>query len=177
METPGENLLAYLAENDGACFGCGYNLRGLREPRCPECRMSYEAVDRGRFMWVNDQIRFESRMLLFALIVLPIEAVVLAALVLGMAMGFIFFSLLYAGNGEDYLWPVVFTLSMTLVLAVWVAAWMVFLRAYRKPLGRFAALVDDSRRMTRIGRAAMVIDALAFVIGLGMIGVVVMGML
>lgn len=177
METPGENLLAYLAENDGACFGCGYNLRGLREPRCPECRVSFEAVDRGLFLWIHRQMRFESRLLLFALIVLPIEAVVLAALVLSMAMGFIFFTLLFAGTGEGYLWPVVFTLSMTLVLAVWVAAWMVFLRAYRKPLGRFAAIADDSRRMTRIGRAAMVIDVLALLLGLGMIGVAVMGVL
>ncbi len=30
-------LAAYLATHDAPCLGCGYNLRGLAEPRCPEC--------------------------------------------------------------------------------------------------------------------------------------------
>jgi len=30
-------LIEYLADRDMACPGCGYNLRGLKEPRCPEC--------------------------------------------------------------------------------------------------------------------------------------------
>lgn len=30
-------LIEYLADRDMACPGCRYNLRGLREPRCPEC--------------------------------------------------------------------------------------------------------------------------------------------
>ena len=30
-------LPAFLAARDVACPGCGYNLGGLREPRCPEC--------------------------------------------------------------------------------------------------------------------------------------------
>lgn len=169
METPGENLVAYLAENDGACFGCGYNLRGLREPRCPECRMSFESVDRGRFLWIHDQVRFESKLLLFALIVLPIEALILAPITLLMCNGFAVVVIMGAQTTE-LLWPAVLTVVMTLVLAVWVTAWIVFLRAYRKPLGRFAALADDSRKSTRLGRAAMVIDLLAALLGLGMIG-------
>jgi hypothetical protein len=30
-------LPVFLAERDVACPACGYNLRGLREHRCPEC--------------------------------------------------------------------------------------------------------------------------------------------
>ncbi|MCA9303667.1 MAG: hypothetical protein KC996_06065 [Phycisphaerales bacterium] len=169
METPGENLVAYLAENDGACFGCGYNLRGLREPRCPECRMSFEAVDRARFLWIHDQVRFESRLLLFALIVLPIELVVIAPITASMDFG-IMMVIVWGGFEEDILPYSLVAGALTLITAVWVTAWIVFLRAYRRPLGRFAALADDSRRSTRLGRSAMVIDLLAVLLGLGMIG-------
>ncbi len=31
-------LLEYLASNDAACPVCGYNVRGLTRPVCPECR-------------------------------------------------------------------------------------------------------------------------------------------
>lgn len=38
MDSSEPDLLpAFLASQDVACPGCGYNLRGLREPRCPEC--------------------------------------------------------------------------------------------------------------------------------------------
>lgn len=37
MPTDEELLVQYLAGRDGACPGCGYNVRDLREPRCPEC--------------------------------------------------------------------------------------------------------------------------------------------
>lgn len=30
-------LIAFLAERDQPCPACGYNLRGLRSARCPEC--------------------------------------------------------------------------------------------------------------------------------------------
>lgn len=30
-------LIAYLAENDAPCPGCGYNLRALTSCTCPEC--------------------------------------------------------------------------------------------------------------------------------------------
>jgi hypothetical protein len=30
-------LLAWLGSNDAPCPVCSYNLRGLKEPRCPEC--------------------------------------------------------------------------------------------------------------------------------------------
>lgn len=30
-------LLAYLASHDEPCPNCGYSLRGVREPKCPEC--------------------------------------------------------------------------------------------------------------------------------------------
>jgi len=33
-------LLAYLADNDAPCPACGYNLRHLRNPTCPECGLS-----------------------------------------------------------------------------------------------------------------------------------------
>ncbi|MEM9166951.1 MAG: hypothetical protein AAGB48_07975 [Planctomycetota bacterium] len=32
-----DQLRAYLAERDVPCPRCGYNLRGVREPVCPEC--------------------------------------------------------------------------------------------------------------------------------------------
>ncbi|MCC6660530.1 MAG: hypothetical protein IT437_06550 [Phycisphaerales bacterium] len=36
--TGGEGaLLSWLAGNDAPCPVCSYNLRGLKEPRCPEC--------------------------------------------------------------------------------------------------------------------------------------------
>lgn len=31
------SLLAFLAERDHPCPACGYNLRGLQNPTCPEC--------------------------------------------------------------------------------------------------------------------------------------------
>ncbi|MFG0260657.1 MAG: hypothetical protein ACF8LK_09935 [Phycisphaerales bacterium JB041] len=39
-ESPRDNRFVaadYLAERDIACHACGYNLRGCREPQCPEC--------------------------------------------------------------------------------------------------------------------------------------------
>lgn len=35
-----EFLRAYLAERDDPCPGCGYNLRGLTDSRCPECNQA-----------------------------------------------------------------------------------------------------------------------------------------
>jgi hypothetical protein len=32
-----ERITTYLAERDAACHRCGYSLRGLEKPRCPEC--------------------------------------------------------------------------------------------------------------------------------------------
>ena len=32
-----DQLKAYLADRDVPCPGCGYNLRGVAEPVCPEC--------------------------------------------------------------------------------------------------------------------------------------------
>ena len=31
-------VLAFVRDRDAPCPGCGYNLRDLSEPRCPECR-------------------------------------------------------------------------------------------------------------------------------------------
>lgn len=36
-EAENRTLIAWLANRNVPCPGCGYNLRGLREPRCPEC--------------------------------------------------------------------------------------------------------------------------------------------
>lgn len=33
-------LRGFLAQRDVACPGCGYNLRGLTDPRCPECHQA-----------------------------------------------------------------------------------------------------------------------------------------
>jgi len=35
-------LKSYLAERDVPCPGCGYNLRGLAEEKCPECGLAIE---------------------------------------------------------------------------------------------------------------------------------------
>lgn len=40
MADEGERLAAYLAGRDVPCPTCGYNLRDLRGPRCPECGKS-----------------------------------------------------------------------------------------------------------------------------------------
>ncbi|MBM4109165.1 MAG: hypothetical protein FJ255_10215 [Phycisphaerae bacterium] len=37
MPTEDELLVQYLGGRDVPCPGCGYNVRDLREPRCPEC--------------------------------------------------------------------------------------------------------------------------------------------
>ncbi len=39
MDTPRQDtaLTRYLGENDVACERCGYNLRGIHDPWCPEC--------------------------------------------------------------------------------------------------------------------------------------------
>lgn len=37
MPDDAASLLAYLADRDVACPGCGYNLRGLLRQACPEC--------------------------------------------------------------------------------------------------------------------------------------------
>ncbi len=46
----------FLAHRDAPCPGCGYNLRGLREPRCPECnqplRMSVALVEPALGLWL-----------------------------------------------------------------------------------------------------------------------------
>ena len=31
--------------DDVECFRCGYNLRGLAQPRCPECGLEFEWAD------------------------------------------------------------------------------------------------------------------------------------
>jgi len=36
----GPSLRDFLAQRDVACPGCGYNLRGLTGPRCPECHQA-----------------------------------------------------------------------------------------------------------------------------------------
>lgn len=53
------NLLAgILADRDWACPGCGYNIRGLKSDRCPECdqvlevRISLAEPGLGRFLRV-----------------------------------------------------------------------------------------------------------------------------
>jgi hypothetical protein len=49
------HLLAFLHGRDAPCPLCGYNLRDLTEPRCPECRQDLEltvGVTRLRFGWL-----------------------------------------------------------------------------------------------------------------------------
>jgi hypothetical protein len=50
---------SYVAERDVPCYGCGYNLRGLAGPTCPECGrtlllqelMGPPRVRLGRWFW------------------------------------------------------------------------------------------------------------------------------
>jgi uncharacterized paraquat-inducible protein A len=37
-----EHLLAFLRDRDVACPLCGYNMRNLTRPQCPECRQTLE---------------------------------------------------------------------------------------------------------------------------------------
>jgi hypothetical protein len=41
-ESGSEFLADYLSDRDHPCPGCGYNLRGLPDPVCPECRQELE---------------------------------------------------------------------------------------------------------------------------------------
>ncbi|MEO1716444.1 MAG: hypothetical protein AAFR76_04970 [Planctomycetota bacterium] len=43
-----DQLRAYLAERDVPCPRCGYNLRGVTEPVCPECEFSLTLELHGR---------------------------------------------------------------------------------------------------------------------------------
>ncbi len=49
-------LREFLSQRDAPCPGCGYNLRGLREPRCPECnqhlRVSVALVEPSLGLWL-----------------------------------------------------------------------------------------------------------------------------
>lgn len=41
----GRTTRRYLKEHDAACPGCGYNLRGLKSQRCPECGREFTWQD------------------------------------------------------------------------------------------------------------------------------------
>jgi hypothetical protein len=50
-----ELLLDFLRDNDAACPVCGYNLRGLTRPICPECRhdlVLHVGVTKLRLAWL-----------------------------------------------------------------------------------------------------------------------------
>lgn len=57
---PPTDLIQYLAENDARCPACGYGLRGLPQPRCPECAMmlDLERVMREREIAGPHQVGF-----------------------------------------------------------------------------------------------------------------------
>lgn len=42
VDHPGGAMQLFLAERDVPCPGCGYNLRGLESPACPECNEALE---------------------------------------------------------------------------------------------------------------------------------------
>lgn len=50
-----DQIKAYLADRDAPCPGCGYNLRGAKEPVCPECNtaivLSVGDPTPGRQLW------------------------------------------------------------------------------------------------------------------------------
>lgn len=50
-------LIDWLSDNDAECPGCKYNLRGLREPRCPECgkaiQLSITLVEQYLRAWIT----------------------------------------------------------------------------------------------------------------------------
>lgn len=55
MSSDDERLLEFLRDRDAACPRCGYNLRGLSEPRCPECAERLElrvGLSTPRFGWL-----------------------------------------------------------------------------------------------------------------------------
>jgi hypothetical protein len=45
-----ELLLTFLRNRDAACPACGYNLRNLTRPLCPECREGYQKPRIGPFV-------------------------------------------------------------------------------------------------------------------------------
>src|SRR5687767_1558739 len=46
LPMPDSLLTQFLADRDLPCPGCGYNLRNLTSPRCPECNQSLELAVR-----------------------------------------------------------------------------------------------------------------------------------
>ncbi|HED53096.1 MAG TPA: hypothetical protein ENJ00_02710 [Phycisphaerales bacterium] len=73
-------LIDWLSERSAKCPGCGYELTGIREPKCPECatalRLSVACSDDGLWSWIISMlaitlgIGFDS--VVAALIALPI---------------------------------------------------------------------------------------------------------
>jgi hypothetical protein len=168
MESTTGDLIAYLSDNDGHCIRCGYNLRGLPEPRCPECRISFADLDTERYIWLNNQVRLESRMLLFALVLLPIEMVFLAPITIGSIIGF-WTMVAFDGFNRDRIWLGLLTCFLISLLSVWITSWAVFFRARRNPLARFSISADGPMKPTRIGRAVMIINLFAVIVGVAMI--------
>ncbi|MEM9662323.1 MAG: hypothetical protein AAF937_08435 [Planctomycetota bacterium] len=81
-----DQLKAYLVDRDVPCPGCGYNLRGVAEPVCPECGTLVDIEE-----WlVNEQHLRQYRKTLSGLIVgwitnavLPVGILVLAVYIRG----------------------------------------------------------------------------------------------
>ena len=87
------HLLAFLRGRDAVCPLCGYNLRDLTEPRCPECRQDLAltvGVPRLRFGW------------LIVTIVPSMFSGIAAGFLLIPIIGMLLFS-----QGERAPWPVV----------------------------------------------------------------------
>jgi hypothetical protein len=87
-----DHLLQFLHGRDVVCPLCGYNLRDLTEPRCPECRQDLEltvGVTRLRFGW------------LIVTIVPSMFSAVAAGLLLIPLIG-----VLFTAGGEHVPWPV-----------------------------------------------------------------------
>jgi uncharacterized paraquat-inducible protein A len=83
-------LLEFLHDRDATCPACGYNLRNLSRPVCPECRQDLTLTVGAR------RIRFEW-------LIVAIAPGIFSGITAGLLLGLSAFARLYDGTWPD--WP------------------------------------------------------------------------
>ena len=125
---------------DGAtCLGCGYPLRGLSDPRCPECGRAFDPTD----PYSVDSLAYAQRRLRRALHWAPL-AVWIATL------GTMLVVEAYAYNRYEFYDWLPFPLATCLIVAI-LTAWIARGLARRALIGRRPDPSRLSERLARIG--------------------------
>lgn len=136
-------LLSWLSVNDAPCPVCSYNLRGLKEPRCPECASPLHlSVGSSHFLtgpWVLAMVSFALAM--------GFDGVVLVLMTVGGAVG----TIAEGPPPPGVLWVMgtIYAGFLTLAGACGVGVWLLLRR-------RRAWLSQTPRRQWRVAGATFV---------------------